>query len=146
MLQAIPRIHNKPLSRFCFTVFYIKTWICPNQTFFDSTSNTCITCSVANCNVCLNASYCVECSTNYAVNSSTGQCYQQPCTLEGCTSCINMTACLTCNATLNYVLVANLTCVYCPLNLNYFPNPVLQSCQQCTLSNCLNCSSLTTCR
>lgn len=63
----------------------------------------------------------------------------------GCVYCANITTCSDCNETLNYVL-SSPTCLLCQANLNYFADASTQTCVLCSLSNCINCSSLTQCR
>ena len=57
-----------------YTMFYMKTWICPNQTFFDPTQNMCTGCPVLNCLDCLNYRVCSNCSVGYTPNLVTGLC------------------------------------------------------------------------
>jgi hypothetical protein len=146
MLQSVPRPTGKPpLARFNYTLFYLKTWICPVNTIFDPSINMCIACPLSNCLTCFNLTACSVCNqaNSFFLNSTTGLC--QACSLAGCITCTSLTACSDCNETLNYVLAANQTCTLCQTNLNYFPDAATQTCQLCTLSYCLVCSSLTQC-
>ncbi len=52
MTASVPRNSKTPLSRFGFTVFYLKTWYCQDQTFFNTTSNLCEGCPIINCLTC----------------------------------------------------------------------------------------------
>ena len=62
MPKSQPRFADKvPLSRFCFTYFYIKTWLCPNNTYYDDGTKMCISCPISGCLDCLNISYCQTC-------------------------------------------------------------------------------------
>ncbi len=77
MPQSQPRNTSRnPLSRFCFTYFYIKTWYCPNGTFYNDGIKMCITCPLSNCLNCLNISYCQSCDTSngYYLNTTSGLC------------------------------------------------------------------------
>lgn len=124
-------------------MFYLKTWICPNQTYFDPAQNLCSGCPIYNCLNCYNISVCSTCNetADYFYNATSMQC--SPCTLQGCTDCINFTTCQACNLTDSYSLV-NGVCQYCNNSLNIFINPSGQ-CQLCGIANCLQCASLTSC-
>lgn len=113
MLQSVPRPAYEPLIRFNYTLFYLKTWICPVNTIFDPNINMCIPCPLSNCLTCFNLTACSVCnqSNGFFLNSTTGLC--QACSLAGCITCTSLTACSDCNETLNYVLAANLTCTLC---------------------------------
>lgn len=50
-----------PSTRYGMTIFYLKTWICPSQSFFDSVTNECVGCSIPYCVDCLNLTYCNAC-------------------------------------------------------------------------------------
>lgn len=144
MLPSTPRPTTFPtLTRYCFTYFYMKTWICPNLTYFDYNLDVCSSCSVSNCVTCHTLTSCSVCDTanGYVLNVATGQC--QTCTMTGCLNCSTTTSCLTCNPT-SYVL-SNQTCHLCDSLLNYFPDVSSQTCILCNLTNCINCSSLTQC-
>lgn len=52
---------DTPLTRYCFTIFYLKTWLCPNDTFFDPSINLCTSCPIVNCRDCLNLTVCLLC-------------------------------------------------------------------------------------
>ena len=49
------------LTRQGVTLFYIKTWICPDTYVFDEGSNLCVLCSIANCITCGDTSTCILC-------------------------------------------------------------------------------------
>ena len=68
--------NNIVINRVGFTLFYMKTWLCPSQTFFDPTQNLCVGCPVYNCLNCLSLRVCSVCDTanGYTVNAVTGQC------------------------------------------------------------------------
>lgn len=70
------------LNRVGFTMFYMKTWICPNQTFFDPTQNLCTGCPIYNCLNCVNYRVCGTCDTanGYTLNPVTFQCDGGQCT------------------------------------------------------------------
>lgn len=68
------------------------------------------------------------------------------CTLSYCINCSSLTQCSICNATSFYYLGVGGTCLYCDPALNYLIEPVTQTCQLCSLTNCINCSTLTSCR
>ena len=120
MPPSVPRPTNyQSLTRYCLIYFYMKTWICPNSTVFNTTSNLCVSCSIVNCLSCFNLTSCAVCNTGYAVDTATGLC--QTCNLIGCTNCSTTTTCLACSA--NYVLT-NQTCLFCNASNNYFPNYV----------------------
>lgn len=52
MPVSVPRSSKVPLSRFGFTIFYLKTWQCIPDTFFNVTSNMCEGCPILNCRTC----------------------------------------------------------------------------------------------
>lgn len=42
MPPSVPRDSSKsPITRFGFTLFYLKTWLCPNDTYYNETINLC---------------------------------------------------------------------------------------------------------
>lgn len=42
MPASVPRDSSKrPITRFGFTLFYLKTWLCPNLTYYNSSLNLC---------------------------------------------------------------------------------------------------------
>lgn len=41
MPVSITKSGRPPFNRFGYTVFYMKTWICPNATFFNISSDLC---------------------------------------------------------------------------------------------------------
>ena len=114
------------LSQFCFTYFYMKTWICPNLTVFNTTSNLCVSCPISDCSSCFNLTSCAVCDTGYAVDTATGSC--QTCNLTNCISCSNLTTCSQCNET-----------------AQYFYNQTDGQCYPCSIPGCTNCSNLSSC-
>lgn len=53
MPESEPRDSTRPpLSRFGLTIFYLKKWICPAQTFFNPATNNCSGCPIVNCVNC----------------------------------------------------------------------------------------------
>ena len=146
MPLAVPRESGDiPLSRYCYSIFYMKTWQCPASTFFDPSQNMCTNCPVAHCLVCQTLTVCSTCdvANDFFLNTTSGQCVA--CTLTGCTDCTSLTACNTCNSTANYIKLFNNTCQLCSSSSNYFANPATQTCNLCTISNCVTCSSLSAC-
>ena len=136
---------DTPLSRYCYSIFYMKTWQCSPSTFFDPSQNMCTdSCPVAHCLVCQTLTICSSCdvTNDFFLNTANGQCVA--CTLTGCTDCTSLTACNTCNSTANYIKLASNTCQLCS-GSNYFANPATQTCNLCTISNCLTCYSLSAC-
>lgn len=132
------------LSRFCFNLLYLKTWFCPGSRAYDRITDKCSECStILGCMDCLNSTFCSTCATalNYFVTAS-GTC--QLCTVTGCTTCSDATTCTVCDATLNFVLTTP-TCLICDAANDIFADFGTQSCVACNLSDCLNCTSLTTC-
>ena len=54
MPASVPRDSSKrPITRFGFTLFYLKTWICPNSTYYSLTLNLCTECLITHCSKCL---------------------------------------------------------------------------------------------
>lgn len=77
MPASAPRNTSRvPLSKFRFQIFYLKTWLCPNETFFDPALNLCTGCPIINCIDCLNLTVCLLCdeANGYFANATTGQC------------------------------------------------------------------------
>ncbi len=76
-----------------YTLFYIKTWICPNQTYFDPAQNLCSSCPIINCINCYNISVCQDCDevNDFFLNVTNSQCVA--CTLVGCLNCTSLTVC-----------------------------------------------------
>lgn len=100
-----------PLTRACFTFFYLKTWYCPAGTFFDVSTNMCIDCPIINCLLCQTIYVCNTCNTSagYQVNTTSGQC--QSCSITGCLTCTtNLTACITCDVVHGYLINASSLC------------------------------------
>jgi hypothetical protein len=135
------------MTRFNFTVFYMKTWICPPQTFFDPSQNLCSGCPIINCIDCLNLTYCTNCdqSIGYFLDTATGQCIT--CNIIGCTNCVTSGICLQCNSSLNYILdTGNNSCTDCStITANTFADPNTNSCLPCPLSNCITCLTIDKC-
>lgn len=96
MPTSVPRWSNTPLTRFCFTYFYMKTWTCPALKFFDINTNMCIDCPITSCLTCLNTTFCQTCdeSIDYFLDA-TGNCTH--CNLTGCLNCTSMTVCGVCD-------------------------------------------------
>lgn len=146
MPASTPRNTSRvPISRFCFTLFYLKTWVCPVGLFFDPSINMCTSCPIINCIVCYNLTVCSTCDVahGYFLNSTSGQC--QPCGVIGCTNCTDLLVCNTCSQSLNYIIQPDQSCLLCDINANSFANTTSGSCETCTIPNCINCSTLSTC-
>ncbi len=137
------------MSRFNFTVFYMKTWQCPAQTFFDPALNLCTGCPIINCLDCLNLTHCMNCdqSIGYFVDSTTGQCVT--CNIIGCVNCLVSGICITCNYSANYIvdtINGNISCIDCnTITANTFADPLTNTCIGCTLLNCITCLSIDKC-
>ena len=61
----------------------MKTWYCPDETpLFDHTTQLCTICTIPDCKVCVNVTYCGFCDTDnkFGLNVSTGECGK--CSLE----------------------------------------------------------------
>lgn len=144
MLPVVTRSGNPSITRFNYTIFYLKTWTCPVDTVFDPLTNMCVTCPLSNCLTCFSTTKCSVCnqSNKYYLNSTSGLC--ETCSIAGCIDCTSLTTCSDCNETLNYVLLSP-TCSLCQTNLNYFADTASQTCVLCSLTNCLNCSTLNQC-
>lgn len=98
MPTSNPRIKlADPLKNFRLTVFYLKTWICPNNTIFNPSTNMCVTCTIANCVTCHNLTNCSICNqaANYFLNPLTGLC--EISAIPGCLTFTNLTACSGCD-------------------------------------------------
>ena len=50
------------LSRFGYTILYMKTWICPNDTYFNYSSNLCESCTIPDCLTCQTLNSCLICN------------------------------------------------------------------------------------
>ena len=63
---------NGKLSRFGFTLLYMKTWLCPNNTNFNYSTNLCESCSISGCLTCINQTSCLICdeAANYFLNQN----------------------------------------------------------------------------
>ncbi len=61
---------------FVFSLFYMKTWICPVDTWFNLTTDMCESCPLQGCLVCASLKQCSVCdSANlYELNSTTFLC------------------------------------------------------------------------
>lgn len=133
MPPSVPRFDYAPFSRFGFTLFYMKTWSCPNDTFFDVNLNLCVSCPIANCIKCTYIDLCQICNSTGGFLLDTTAIPSKQCTLcpiSNCITCASLTSCLECNNTNNYFLVTiNSTgvCVICPVPF------------------CLLCSSMSVC-
>ena len=59
-----------PVSQYGFSYFYLKTWICLDQTYFDPSTNLCSGCPIIHCINCLNLTVCSRCdeSLGYFLN------------------------------------------------------------------------------
>ena len=133
MPPSVPRDKATPFSRFGYTLFYMKTWICPNNTFFNTSSDLCVSCPIANCLTCTYIDLCKTCNATagYMLDPTaipSNQCTK--CPISNCLTCANLTSCLACNTSKNYFLVTVNSSGQCVL---------------CTIPNCLLCFSLTTC-
>lgn len=134
---------SRPINRFCFNIFYLKTWTCPTGSVFDPALNLCTDCTLGNCDTCFNTTRCKICDPGFSLDGS-GLC--QPCTVVGCVSCVGVGVCGVCDVGLNYVLVAGGTCQHCDTANNYFANNATSTCDLCAISHCVTCSSLTDCQ
>lgn len=74
--------------RYGMTVFYLKTWVCPVGTFFDSATSDCVICAIANCLTCTNATACSKCNEagGFFPNSSN---LCEACVMLGCINCLS---------------------------------------------------------
>ena len=120
-----------PVSRFGFTIFYMKTWSCPDQTFFNKTNEKCEGCPVYHCVDCYNLTVCNQCAENYQLNEEGNICYL--CDFEGCIQCSAPSECSMCNHTEGYVLLPTKRCQWCNESQNYFPVVETQECKLCDL-------------
>jgi len=61
---------------FDYTLFYMKTWICPVDTWLNLTTNMCESCAVEGCLVCASLKKCSVCdfANLYELNSTTLLC------------------------------------------------------------------------
>lgn len=77
------------VDRLGFTIFYMKTWVCPDQTFFDTVTDLCVGCPIINCITCLSEYVCTICDTanGYTLNAVTGQCEGGGAGPTACTNC-----------------------------------------------------------
>jgi hypothetical protein len=58
MPSSIPRYNSQPFIRFTYSLLYMKTWVCPTDTFFDNTIDMCVSCPIANCLTCQKIDLC----------------------------------------------------------------------------------------
>ena len=165
MTPSAPRNGRIPASRFGFSLFYLKTWACPNSTYYNISSGMCESCSIPYCTTCLNIDVCQVCDTasGYFLNpNSTNRNLQcSICTDPNCLICPNTSICTTCDSSLNYFaqsgscvlcnisncqLCENLTfCLTCNGPNGYVLNPATGQCVSCNIPNCLNCINSTFC-
>lgn len=126
-----PKRNMTAFSRFGYTLFYMKTWVCPSGTFFNLTSSLCVSCPVPNCAVCQHISLCKTCKTGYTLNPQDNPLFQCTlnCQIANCLSCASPTVCSVCN-----------------MARNYFVNPATGQCVTCSIPNCVQCLTLSTCK
>lgn len=97
MIQSVGQTNKlfgtQTINTVTYTLFYIKTWICPNQTFFDPSLNLCTGCPIINCINCYNISVCSTCDElhDFFLNTTSLQCVA--CSLEGCINCTSLAIC-----------------------------------------------------
>jgi hypothetical protein len=113
--------------------------------YFLNTDLLCYPCTLTNCITCTNLTACVICDSldGYTINMSTLLC--ELCNIPDCINCTDTTTCQSCDYNNSYYLLPNSTCGFCDPGNNTFINSTTLDCEDCTLSNCLVCSSLTTC-
>ena len=135
--------------------------ICASALFvLNPTSLQCELCTIVGCINCSSFSTCVQCNSTAGyillANDTCSLCASntfpntvlqtcEPCAVPNCLLCATLNTCLTCDNANFYVVASNLTCIYCDPLANSFINGTTQ-CEVCSLPNCLNCSSLATCR
>jgi hypothetical protein len=122
MAPAVPWVDGAiPVSMLDFSYFYLKTWLCPNDTFFDPAQNLCTECPVLMCLNCLSLWVCGACEegTGFFLNLVSGRC--ETC-MDGCLNCTNLSACSLCDTSRNYSLLENGVCLKCKAEDNYFLN------------------------
>ena len=120
------------LTRQGVTIFYIKTWYCPDNYFFDEGSNLCVGCNIPNCITCGNATVCILCdeANDYFDNSSE---LCELCSIPYCLNCTTLDECNECDLNSSYYLVESNQslpynpsdvgkCVLCNSSENYFIN------------------------
>lgn len=135
MPPSVPRKNSVPFSRFGYTLFYIKTWMCPAGLFFNTTTNLCESCPIPNCATCTNIDLCNACNTGFTLDATllpSGQC--KNCTLTGCLTCATSTSCSLCDTAKGYFLVAG-----------GGGGGNKNVCKMCTIPNCITCSTSTAC-
>ncbi len=108
-----------------------------------STTTTCLSCSA---NYILTNQTCFFCnaSNNYFPNYVTQTC--DLCNLNNCLNCASLTTCSACNTNNSFYLTTGNICAYCDPTLNYFISTPSNNCVLCTITGCLNCSSLAECQ
>lgn len=52
---------TETVNRVGYTLFYLKTWYCPDQTYFDPAQDLCTGCPIINCINCYNLTVCSIC-------------------------------------------------------------------------------------
>lgn len=144
---------------------------CPNGTFYDPVSIGCVACSsvLANCKVCENATYCLECEPGNTLtdgfcmpgleaprdkcppgtynDSVSGQCVPCGDAMANCTRCENSSVCLKCAP--KYWLI-NGTCTAImdvPCLYGYYRDSNTLKCKKCSsaIPFCIDCINETTC-
>lgn len=62
MPQSVVYVSTKdPINAVTYTLFYLKTWLCPLETFFDPSTDLCTSCPIVNCIDCYNLTVCTLC-------------------------------------------------------------------------------------
>lgn len=86
-IQSAVKTDTGPVLKIGCSYFYLKTWVCPNETFFDPSLDLCTSCPIINCKNCYNLTVCWLCDeeNGYFRNSSTGKC--DYCNMQGCDNC-----------------------------------------------------------
>ena len=172
MPPSVPRYQMVPFSRFGYTLFYMKTWICPPSLFFDVTIDMCVSCPIPNCVNCTYIDLCNTCDSVGGFLLDVSAVPNKQCTLcpiPNCLNCTSLTSCLICNNSGNYFLVtvnstgtcvpctipncvmcSDLsTCIACDETNDYFlnsdPTGLSDQCLACSIPYCIDCVSLNTC-
>jgi hypothetical protein len=73
MAKAISYIADAlTVNLLSFSYIYLKTWICPNYTYFNIYTDLCTTCPLENCLNCYNISACDVCDVwnGYYLNAT----------------------------------------------------------------------------
>lgn len=50
-----------PVTKIGLSYFYLKTWNCLNQTYYDPVNDVCTECPIVNCINCFNVTVCATC-------------------------------------------------------------------------------------